>query len=120
MSQEAAVTLWNAYQALPLEKRICESCARPIASNIALFDGQLWHWGHLKNNERFGIAVAQCLECGSFLSNRFVIRASYDVSGVQLEKNCGHCGSLQLRNLKKMTSQKVSVRSGSNATTTVL
>ena len=72
----------------------CPECGRLIQRNSALFDGQLWHWGCLKNDERFGTAVAQCMGCFSFLTNGNVTRD-------EDSKFCGLCGSQQIRFLKQ-------------------
>jgi len=69
---------------------VCPECQREIQRNSALFDGQLFHWGCLKNDERFGTAVAQCLSCFSFLTNSKITRDGQS-------KFCGLCGSQTLR-----------------------
>jgi hypothetical protein len=72
----------------------CPECGQLIQRNSALFDGQLWHWGCLKNDERFGTAVAQCLGCFSYLTNSKITRDANT-------RFCGHCGSQQIRMFEK-------------------
>ena len=96
------INLYEAYKTIPVGERYCTSCNHPILSNLFLFDGELYHGGCLKNFERFGEAVAICRGCFSYLTNKNVVRVTYD--GHE-EKSCGVCGHPSLRFLKNRMSR---------------
>jgi len=100
------VTLWNAYRQVPLDRRICQTCGNPIEKNIALHDGGLFHWGCLKNDERFGETRALCLDCGSHLTRSMISKAYYP-DRIGAESTCGNCGSNRLQWLGRSDQVKV-------------
>jgi len=79
---------------------ICPSCNQVIQANWAKFNGVLWHWAHLRDDERFGEAVAVCPSCTSYLTNGYVIKTTYPDTGRE-EKSCGVCGFTHIRTLHK-------------------
>jgi hypothetical protein len=100
------VNLYDAYRTLPISERYCTGCGDLIERNLALHDGDLFHWGCLKNTERFGHTVAICYGCFSFLTNSKIARISYDASGADSAKQCALCGSPHLRFLNRRTSEE--------------
>jgi hypothetical protein len=78
----------------------CPSCNQVIQANWAKFNGALWHWAHLRDDERFGEAVAVCPNCTSYLTNGYVIKTTYQDTGRE-EKSCGVCGFTHIRILRK-------------------
>jgi len=74
----------------------CPGCGLPIQRNTALFEGQRWHYGCLKNTEQFAKVVAICQDCMNYLMNSQIVRVSYDESRADSTRQCSLCGSTHL------------------------
>jgi len=109
------VNLWSAYQQIPLDQRICPVCEKPIEKNLAIHDGILFHWGCLKNDERFGETRALCLDCGSHLSRSMISKVWYQDEN-KAETICGNSGSPRLHWLTRRGPWKPTIYSDPHLT----
>ena len=66
---------------------ICEGCGEPIHRNIAVFDGQLYHYGCLKRSKAKPTHL--CLDCFAYLSGKGISKVT--VGSVTM-KHCKLCG----------------------------
>jgi len=74
------------YRTLAPEERICPSCGKPILRNIAVYEGDLWHYGCLQEAKR---VKWRCRSCYAQLSTLQTIRATV---GDQVIRACTRCG----------------------------
>jgi hypothetical protein len=73
------------------------TCQRPIARNLAYFNGQPYHFGCLKNTVQFGRAVAICRGCFSWLTEDKVTQLNFPEGETRTQRACALCGSQDLR-----------------------
>lgn len=74
------------YRKFKPEQRICPGCGRSIQRNIAVHEGELWHYGCLQEAKK---KRYRCMVCGAVLS-RFEVSESLILGEKQL--GCGVCG----------------------------
>lgn len=75
------------YRKYAPEERICPGCRKPIIRNIAVHEGELWHYGCLQEAKQWKY---RCLNCHRVLRKLDV--AESQVMGVPL-LSCRFCGS---------------------------
>jgi len=77
----------------PSSQRICYACDQPILRNIALYDGELYHYGCLKEEEAKSFRCPECFSTLSGLETRWT-----EVDGIRT-RACGNCGNPDLTNV---------------------
>lgn len=90
------MSLNQLYKKIPVEQRICEGCGESILRNIAVFDGELYHYGCLKRTK--AKPTHQCIECFAYLSGKGISNVTVD--GYTM-KHCKQCGSPNLKPLRR-------------------
>jgi len=88
------------YKSVPVDKRICEGCGEPIIRNLAVFDGELYHYGCLKRTKAKPTHL--CLNCFAYLSGKGI--SSVTVGGVTM-KCCKMCEGSHLKPLRRWRGQ---------------
>ena len=89
---------------LPASKRICRACGKVIKRNIAVYKGELFHYGCLQEwrKKRY-----RCLDCGAILSRLELVEGSS--LGVDYLA-CGVCGSTRIAPLREGGTPRITIR----------
>lgn len=85
------------YRKIPVERRLCHICGKPILRNIDLLNGEICHHGCI-NKTGLG-PTHRCLDCLNLLTPDNVLIVNYPDSPKQ-QRACGLCGSFNITPLR--------------------
>jgi len=91
------VALRYLYRKIPTEKRICKGCGNPILRNIALLEGEMFHYGCLMKGEA---EHYECLDCYSRIAGADVVKTAFE-PGLPPIRCCPSCGSTNLKPIRR-------------------
>jgi len=91
------VSIRQLYRKVPVEKRLCHYCGKPVLSNIDLIDGEIWHHGCI--NQAGLQPTHRCAECNSLLTPDKINRVNFG-DGTKEFRACGLCGSTEIISLR--------------------
>ena len=80
------MSLRYVYRKFAAKQRICTGCGRIILRNIAVYQGELWHYGCLMEAQK---KKYRCIQCGAYLST---LETSQITVGGDSARACGVCG----------------------------
>lgn len=86
--------------------RVCRGCGKTIQRNIAIHQGEFWHYGCLMEDKQ---KRYRCLDCYRTLSTLETTESS--IMGHPV-RSCGYCGSTQIQPLSTWSPQTVNILHG--------